>query len=142
MSASGSKRGEICAKLDIAPSTAWRWLKRYESDADAAINIVIGRPPRLSSDQREQIVNQLLLGPGAHGFDTPLWTMARIEEVIRRTTGVSFNTNYVGALMHSLGWSCQKPARRAKERDEEAIAGWVRDEWPAIKKKPQIRAPR
>ncbi|MDD9375806.1 winged helix-turn-helix domain-containing protein [Streptomyces sp. ZAF1911] len=28
------------------------------------------------------------------------------------------------------GWSHQVPARRAVERDETAVAGWVKDVWP------------
>ncbi|WP_435840658.1 winged helix-turn-helix domain-containing protein [Streptomyces bobili] len=31
------------------------------------------------------------------------------------------------------GWSCQQPARRAVERDEAAVAGWVKESWPGAK---------
>jgi hypothetical protein len=33
-----------------------------------------------------------------------------------------------------MGWSRQKPARRAVERDEAAIDHWVKHRWPAIKR--------
>jgi len=35
-----------------------------------------------------------------------------------------------------MGWSCQKPARRALERDEQAIGVWKQRRWPALKTKP------
>jgi transposase len=34
-----------------------------------------------------------------------------------------------------MHWSPQKPARKAVERDEEAIQQWVKQDWPALKKK-------
>ncbi|MEV7197260.1 winged helix-turn-helix domain-containing protein [Streptomyces sp. NPDC093510] len=33
-------------------------------------------------------------------------------------------------LLVRNGWSCQVPARRAIERDDEAVAGWAREVWP------------
>jgi hypothetical protein len=29
-----------------------------------------------------------------------------------------------------MGWRLQRPARRAVERDEQAIARWVAEDWP------------
>jgi Winged helix-turn helix len=34
-----------------------------------------------------------------------------------------------------MGWTLQRPARRARERNDEAIRQWVAERWPAIKKK-------
>jgi hypothetical protein len=36
-------------------------------------------------------------------------------------------------LREQLGWTCQRPARRAVERDEAAIAHWVNVRWPQLK---------
>jgi hypothetical protein len=38
-----------------------------------------------------------------------------------------------------LGWSKQRPARRAVERNDEAIATWVKEQWPRIRKAPGRR---
>lgn len=120
MASAGAMRGQICCELGVAPSTAWRWVKLYREQGDSVIEATVGRRSRLSPDQIAAVEEKLLLGPEANGYETPLWTMARIAD-----------------LMHALGWSCQKPERRAKERNEQAIKGWVRDEWPAIKNKPK-----
>jgi transposase len=137
MAAAGAKRGQICDELDIAPSTAWRWIKLHREQGDSVIDKTVGRRSKLSQGQIDAIVDKLLLGPEANGYETPLWTMARMADLIFKTTGVAYTTNHIGTLMSRLGWSCQKPERRAKERNEEAIAGWVRDDWPEIKKKPK-----
>jgi len=130
----GAKRGQICKELDLVPSTAWRWIKEYKESGDAVFDKRLGRPSRLSEEDIGKIVDRLTLGPEANGYDTALWTLSRIADVIRDTTGIQYNPNYVAVLMHGLGWSCQKPERRARERNEEAIAGWVAGTWPELKK--------
>jgi transposase len=80
------------------------------------------------------LLRLLLRGARAHGYRTNLWTTARIAEVIQREFGVQYHRDHVGRLMHSLQWSPQKPERRALERDEIAIEGWKRKDWPRIKK--------
>ncbi|MEU1465236.1 winged helix-turn-helix domain-containing protein [Streptomyces sp. NPDC005727] len=30
------------------------------------------------------------------------------------------------------GWSCQVPARRAMERDDDVVAGWVKEVWSKL----------
>jgi len=36
-------------------------------------------------------------------------------------------------LRHRLGWTVQRPKRRAAERDQDAIDQWVKTDWPRIK---------
>ena len=83
----------------------------------------------------------LVKGPLAQGYRTNLWTTARIAELVEREFGVRYHRDHIGRLMHGLGWSPQKPERRALERDEEEIARWKREEWPRIKKTPRGWAP-
>jgi len=80
------------------------------------------------------LVELLLDGAMAHGYRTELWTTLRIAELIRRHMGVVYHRNHVGKLLHELGWSHQKPERRAMKRDEEAIERWKRADWPRVKK--------
>jgi transposase len=70
----------------------------------------------------------------AHGYRTELWTTQRIADLIERRFGVKYHRNHVGKLLHQIGWSHQKPERRAIERDEVAIAEWKRSVWPRVKK--------
>ena len=84
--------------------------------------------------QLDQLDRALRRGPRAHGFATDLWTLDRVATVIEAETGVRYHRGHVWKLLRDkLGWSRQRPARRAIERDDEAIARWVAEEWPRIK---------
>ena len=89
----------------------------------------------MKAKQKTQLVEILLKGSLSHGYRTDLWTTRRIVEVIERRMGIRYHYNHVGKLLHRLGWSHQKPERRAIERDKDAIAEWKRSMWPAIKKR-------
>ena len=97
---------------------------------------VPGRPPRLTGKQKERLVRLLTQGAMAHGYRTALWTTQRIADLIERRLGVHYHRNHVGKLLHQIGWSHQKPERRALERDEAAIAAWKQSVWPRVKKTP------
>ena len=94
-----------------------------------------GPPAKLSEDQREQLCDLLVEGARAAGYDNDLWTCRRVTALIERHFGVSYHFNHVGRMLHSLGFRPQKPLRRARERDEEAIERWRREDWPRIKKR-------
>jgi len=87
--------------------------------------------PTLSEEQLHRIDQALRQGARAHGFDTDHWTLARVATVIERLTGVAYHPGHVWKLLRRrLGWRLQRPARRAIERDERAIARWVAEDWP------------
>jgi len=138
----GKRRTEICRELRVARSTVWRWLKLHKDDEHNVLAKPMGRPRRLSDNDRIVVTEMLVRGAEASGFDTPLWTLNRIAIVIHRITGVSYSLSHVSRWLHSMGWTCQKPERRARERDEEAIALWKGEQWPQIKKKQTTWVPR
>jgi len=88
----------------------------------------------LTKKQKDQLAKILLRGAGASGYANDLWTCPRVLEVIQKRFGVTYHVDYVGTLLHKLGWSVQKPEHRARERDEAEIQRWRREEWPRIKK--------
>ena len=98
--------------------------------------------PKLSAAQLAKVEEALLAGAMANGFDTDLWTLERVAVVITQLTGVRYHPGHVWVILrHRLGWTLQRPERRASERDEEAIARWVQQEWPRIKKGPPQKRP-
>ena len=74
-------------------------------------------------------------------FDNDLWILARIAEVIERTTGVAHHPGHVWRLLKATRWSLQRPARKAVERDKAEITRWVAQEWPRIKQTPKRAEP-
>lgn len=95
-----------------------------------------GRPAKLGARQLRKLEAVLLKGPVAAGFPTDLWTCPRVAEVIERSFAVHYHVDHVGRVLHELGWSPQKPTRRAIERDEQAIRRWVHEDWARVKKTP------
>jgi transposase len=92
----------------------------------------------LSARQRGRLLKLLLRGARAHGYSTELWTLPRVADLIARTFGVRYHPAHVWKILRGEHWSCQKPERRARERDEAGIRCWRAERWPHIKK----RAPR
>jgi transposase len=100
-----------------------------------------GRPPKLTPVQLRQLEWALLKGARGHGFDEELWTLGRVAEVIWRLAGVRDHPGQVWRILRGLGWSVQRPVRVAAEGDEQAIARWVAEDWPAIKETPTRAKP-
>jgi transposase len=96
-----------------------------------------GKPAQLGAAQLAKVRRVLDRGPVAAGFDNDLWTLARIAEVIERVTGVAHHPGHVWRILKAMGWSLQRPARKAVERNEQEIARWVAEEWPRIVQTPE-----
>jgi transposase len=127
---------DVARRLGVNRRSVRRWRALGEHQKLAA-RPASGRPPKLTEAQRERLVGHLLDGPLTCGYGTELWTCPRIVEVIRRRFKVRYHASHVGRLLRSLGFSPQKPERQARERDEVAIRGWVRETWPRVKKTPR-----
>jgi transposase len=100
-----------------------------------------GAPRQLTPEQLTRLPTLLDRGPTAYGFRGQIWTRKRVAEVMRREFGVVYHPTHVGRLLKAIRWSPQKPMRRARQRDEAAIAHWRDETGPAIKRgrKPRRR---
>jgi transposase len=128
---------EVAQRVGVDRRSVRRWnsIARREGREALRAQPAPGRPTRLSASQQRVLERALLRGPEAAGFPTPLWTCPRVAAWIEQRFGVHYHPDHVCRLLHALGFTPQKPARRAVERDEEAIGQWVKQQWPAIKKK-------
>jgi transposase len=87
-------------------------------------------------------VEILLAGPRKAGYANDFWTCRRIAAVVEKRFGVRYHPDYIGQMLHDLGWTCQKPEQRARESDDAATARWRRRDWPRIKKgRPKAEIP-
>jgi len=128
----------VAQRVGAAISAVWRWRETVRRDGPGglAAKPVPGRPPKLTARQRQRLPRVLARGARAHGYPNDLWTTKRVAAVITREFHVAYHPAHVSRLLATCGWSCQKPERRAIERDEAAITQWKRYRWTAIKKKP------
>ncbi|MFE5597516.1 winged helix-turn-helix domain-containing protein, partial [Streptomyces sp. NPDC056549] len=88
--------------------------------------------PKLSDALFAMLGEELVKGPVAHGWPDQRWTLARIKTLIGRRFQKSMTLSGISQMLRRRGWSHQVPARRAVERDEAAVAGWVKDVWPHV----------
>ena len=139
MFAGGKSQADVVAALGVPREAASEWYRLWQVGGRIALAGAgrAGRLPRLSDERVAEVEQALLAGPRANGFDTDLWTLARVADVIEKLTGVRYSqTRTWEILRHRLGWTRQRPARRALERDDDAIARWIKTDWPRIKKAP------
>jgi len=125
-------------ELCVTPGAVSQWLKRAAAGGVAALRNRLrpGPTPRLTAQQRARIPELLARGAEAHGFAGEVWTTARVAAVIEREFGVHYHPAHVSRLLRSVGWSVQRPIRRATRRDEAAVAAWYAERWPALKRGP------
>lgn len=132
------KQNRTAEALGVSPGAVCQWLKSAREGGVEALRAhpASGRPPRLTLEQQAQLPELLSRGAETYGFRGDIWTCVRVAEIIRREFGVTYHPDHVSRLLRACGWSQQKPRRQASQRDEEAIAAWVKDDWPQVKKKP------
>lgn len=128
---------ETARLVGASPSSVCRWKSALEEGGAEALSAKPhpGRPSRLSVEQKANLLQVLRQGPRAAGFATDLWTLARVAKVIEAHWGVKYHPGRLWHILRELGWSRQKPERRARERDEEAIQHWREEEWERVKKR-------
>jgi transposase len=131
----GLSQAAVSRRLGVKPASVCRWHRAWSAGGAQALRqqVPAGRKPRLTASQLEQLEQELVKGPQAQGYRSELWTTARIGRLIRKLFGVRYHRGHVWRLLGQMGWSPQRPALRARERDEEAIAHWRRRRWPAKK---------
>jgi transposase len=134
--AQGRSQAEVARELEVSRQSASRWHAGWQAEGARALQSrgPTGRRPKIPDAALKGIEQALLEGALAHGFATDVWTLDRIAVVIQGLTGVTLSNPSVWRLLGGrLGWSVQRPARQAQERDEEAIQHWVAHQWPRIK---------
>jgi transposase len=130
-------KAEVARRLGVAHQTVSAWHEAWRQGGRQALRAAgrAGRLGELSQAQLAVVEAELEKGAMAHGYDNDRCTLERVAGLIEAVTGVGYHPHHVWRILREkLGWSCQRPARRATERDEEAVSSWVKQAWPKIKK--------
>jgi transposase len=132
----GYSTEEVAEFLGIDPSSVRRWLAAFRRRGAQGLvaRPTPGRPRKLTRTQEKIALRWLADKPTEHGFDTELWTAARLAEIIRQEWGITLNHQYLTRWLRARDFSPQRPERVPRERDPAAIADWLQSEWERIKK--------
>ncbi len=134
--ARGESQAAVAQALGVTSAAVNHWHHAWVANGRQGLKAAgrAGRKPRLGPEDFAAIDRALRAGPAEHGFSTDLWTLPRVAIVIKRITSVEHHPGHVWRIMRKLGWSLQRPARRARERDEAAIEQWKTTRWAQLKK--------
>lgn len=133
----GKPAAQVALAVGVARQTIYTWKRVLDERGVDGLRAMVdvGRPGQLSAADFEWLGAALRQGAQAHGFGTELWTLKRVGALIQHQFGVGFSDVHVWRLLGSMGFSSQKPERRAIERDDEAVRDWKNKTLPALKKK-------
>jgi len=138
----GKRPAEVAQAVGVARQTVYTWKALLDEGGIDALRAVPprGRPAKLDAVQLVGLRRALLQSPTDHGFGTELWTLKRVGTLVERLYGVRYGQTQIWRILGALGFSAQKPERRAIERDDDAVRQWQRRTWPRLKKKPTAKA--
>lgn len=140
----GLSQAEVARRVKVSRESVRRWWNQMAGKGGAQGLKKAGRAgrrPRMQTAELERLETILRAGPEQSGFPNGWWTLERIGQVIRGQFGVEYHPGHVWWILRKkLGWSCQRPVGRARERNELAIRDWKENIWPVLKKKPKKRA--
>lgn len=134
-----TKQAEIARQLNVSREAVSQWYEIWQQQGLEGLRSKghPGNKAQLTPSQKRKAERILLKGPIAAGYDTDIWTLNRIAAVIKKVAAIRYHPGHVWHILTGMGWSCQKPKTRTKERREKAIRRWLRQAWPRIKKKPE-----
>ncbi len=131
--ADGEHRATVAKVLDVHPKTVARWVRAARRPDGLDAKPQPGPTPGLTDADLRRLAELLAKGARAHGWHNELWTAARVARLVEREFHISYHPEHVREILkRRLGWTSQKPRRKARERDDKEVARWVGDEFPRI----------
>jgi transposase len=129
----GEPRKTVAAVLGVHYKTVARWVRAAKEPGGLDAKPQGRTPAGLSDADLRRLEGLLAKGAKAHGWPNQLWTAARVARLIERHFRIAYHPEHVRkVLKRRLGWTSQKPRRKARGRDDQGVARWVGDEFPRI----------
>lgn len=130
----GKEPKEVAEVLGVTVRSVTRWKQEARKPKSRKKPKPIGRHRKLSDKQVRWLEKLLKRGAPAFGYFGDYWTLERISHLIWQEFEVRCHPSTVWHILDRMGWSCQRPQRRALQRNEEAIVQWKNEVLPEIKK--------
>ncbi len=134
----GASQSEVSRQLGVRRQAVSKWVAaRRDGGAKAiASKGKPGRKTALTTSERTRVEAALLKGPVKNGYRNDLWTLRRVAAVIAKVTRRKVpSTTRTWVLLREMGWSCQRPAKRARQQDAEKVTEFRDQTWTAVKKR-------
>lgn len=132
----GIHQAEVARRLRVTPASVNGWNHAWKDKGMQGLKSKghTGFPSQMTERDRVKLKGAIIKGATKYGYETDMWTLERISAVMRKITKKSFGTTWTWHIVTQLGFTCQKPERKSKERDETAIRRWREVTFPRLKK--------
>ena len=129
-------QAEIARRFGVSRQSVSQWYTAWVVAGRAGLRArpKTGRPAEIDDATWTALAALLARGARAAGFDTERWTLRRVAAVAERELGVRHHFRSFSRILHARGWTPQRPAVQAKERDEALVRAWLKRDWPALTK--------
>ena len=135
----GRTHQEVADFLGIARPTVSRWFSEWTAGGVTQLKSgTRGRPPGMQLvEQQVRTITKKIVNRCPNQLQLPfsLWTREAVGELIQRECGCRLSVWTVGRYLKAWGFTPQKPLRRAYEQDPAAVRRWMRETYPAIRKR-------
>jgi len=130
----GKKISDIAHFFGLHRVTVSYWIAAYKRGGKRALRSKKAPGPsfKLTESDVKRVVDCLRQEATACGFETPLWTTKRVAQIIKSKTHKELDYSNVWRLLKRMGFTNQKPEKRAYEQDAKAVKKWIKEEWPKI----------
>src|SRR3954449_11972022 len=129
----GQLRATVAKVFGVHYKTVARWVRASRQPGGVGAKPQPAPAPGLTDADLRKLEGLLVKGAKAHGWHNQLWTAARVARLIEREFRISYHPEHVRKILkRRLGWTSQKPRRKARARDDKEVERWVGDEFPRI----------
>ena len=134
--AQGKSQSEVARILGVSRQSAHEWHRAWKLAGESERGLLSSKQPgparKFSDEDEVWLAEQLRRGPLAHGYANALWTVPRVRRLLTEELGKPCSGSEAWRLLQRIGYTSQKPVRRARERKEDKIATWKTETWPAL----------
>jgi transposase len=131
----GQPVGQVAQAYGVDRTTLYRWVRRHDESGEQGLQRKTGsgRPRLLAQFDACALIDVLVEPASEFGFETDLWTVNRVRQVVHERYGVSVSARTIWRRLRETGFTYQKPERQYFELNEEAREEWMRTEAPRIR---------
>jgi transposase len=132
----GVSQVSISKKFNVSRAAVCQWYAMWKKDKQKGLRSrgLPGFDSKLTEEKKKKLKTIILAGPIKSGYVTDFWTINRVRAVTKKELHIDLGYTRIWNTVLSLGFSCQKPERRARERNEKVITDWKLNTFPRLKK--------
>jgi transposase len=138
----GKKPSEAARMFGVCRQSVAAWVERVRAEGSRSLSArkrgpKVGEHRLVSGASTERSIVRSIRGscPDQMLLPFALWSRAAVIALIQRRAGRTISLSTAGRYLRRWGFTPQKPMRRAYERDPVAVKAWLKEQYPAIKKR-------